>query len=236
KQRHNKLDLSENHEPLCKAPRSLDRSDPHNNNGPASIQQMLGIAVLESLTNPQLGTGNTHTKLAESPSKVAHEDPILPPRPRQRAATVVPEQNIAKNSHLNLAVSEPVARRQRPPSLHVLSPEKGEGKTTSDLSSHASSCPRTRLIKMTLINKDEGNLPSPSTPEADSPSVPGLASSDDNNNPNAGIVDAGAIDFFSAREKFLCLSQDSQPRSFSETTTHSRCTPPLDDSSEEAHE
>ncbi|RXN07657.1 phosphatase Slingshot -like protein [Labeo rohita] len=275
KQRHNKLwrshsdsDLSENHEPLCKTPRSLDRSDPHNNNGPASIQQMLGIAVLESLTNPQPGTGNTHTKLAESPSKVAHEDPILPPRPRQRSATVVPEQNIAKNSHLNLAVSKPVARRQPPPSLHVLSPEEREGETTSDLgsqSSHHVPEPKTDCVELSpdtpdqndsyqvsqslelclesAVSKDERNLPSPSTPEADSPSVPGLASSDDNNNPNADIVDAGtsclstdSIDFFSAREKFLCLSQDSQPRSFSETTTQSRCTPPLDDSSEEAHE
>ncbi|KAL1260896.1 hypothetical protein QQF64_008723 [Cirrhinus molitorella] len=279
KQRHNKLwrshsdsDLSENHEPLCKAPRSLDCSDPHNNNGPPSIQQMLGIAVLESLTNPQPGTGNLHTKLLESPSKVAHEDPILPPRPRQRAATVVPEQNMAKNSRLNLAVSEPLARRQPPPSLHVLSPEEGEGNTTSDLG--AQSChhvpkPKTDCVELSpdtpdhndsyqvsqslelclesAVSKDEGNLPSPSTPKADSPSgapaVLGLDSSDDNNNPNTDLVDAGAsclstdsIDFFSAREKFLCLSQDSQPRSFSETTTQSRCTPPLDDSSEEADE
>ncbi|XP_073673636.1 protein phosphatase Slingshot homolog 2 [Garra rufa] len=270
KQRHNKLwrshsdsDLSENHEPLlCKAPRSLDRSDPHNNNnGPPSIQQMLGIAVLESLTNTQ----------PELPSKVAHEDPVLPPRPRQRAATVVPEQNMVKNSRLNLVVSEPVARRQPRPSLHVLSPE-GEGDTTSDLctqSSHHVPEPKTDCVELSpdtpdqndsyqlsqslelclesAVSKDEGNLPSPSTPEADSPSgapaVARLDSSDDNNNPNTDLVDAVAsclstdsIDFFSAREKFLCLSQDNQPRSFSETTTQSRCTPPLDDSSEEADE
>uniref|UniRef100_A0A673I931 protein-serine/threonine phosphatase n=1 Tax=Sinocyclocheilus rhinocerous TaxID=307959 RepID=A0A673I931_9TELE len=115
------------------------------------------------------------------------------------------------------------------------------------------------LCLESAVSKDEGNLPSPSTPEADSPSgapaAPGLDSSDDNNNPNTAdlgtaddFVDAGvsclstdSIDFFSAREKFLCLSQDSQPaRSFSETTAvwspQSRCTPPLDDSSEEADE
>lgn len=57
KQRHNKLwrshsdgDLSE---PLAKAPQhALDRSDPHNNNnnnGPASLQQFLGMAVLQAL-------------------------------------------------------------------------------------------------------------------------------------------------------------------------------------------
>uniref|UniRef100_A0A8C1QSW5 protein-serine/threonine phosphatase n=1 Tax=Cyprinus carpio TaxID=7962 RepID=A0A8C1QSW5_CYPCA len=291
KQRHNKLwrshsdsDLSEAHEPLCKAPRSLDHSDTHNNNGPPSIQQMLGIAVIESLTNPQSATGNTHTKLGESPSKLAHEDPILPPRPRQRAATVVPEHNMARNSHLKLAVSEPIARRHPPPSLHVLSPEEGEGNTTSDLSaqsSHPVGEPKTDCVELSpntpdqkdsyqvsqtlelclesAASKDEGNQPSPSMPEVDSPSgapaAPRLDSSDDNNNPNTAdlgtaddFVDAGvsclstdSIDFFSAREKFLCLSQDSQPaRSFSETTAvwspQSRCSPPLDDSSEEGDE
>lgn len=246
---------------------------------------MLGIAVIESLTNPQSATGNTHTKLGESPSKLAHEDedPVLLPRPRQRAATVVPEHNMVRNSRLNLVVSEPVARHPPPPSLYVLSPEEGEGNTTSDLgaqSSHHVSEPKTECVELSpntpdqnnsyqvsqtlelclesAVSKDEGNLPSPSTPEADSPSgapaAPGLDSSDDNNNPNTAdlgtaddFVDAGAsclstdsIDFFSAREKFLCLSQDSQPRSFSETTAvsppQSRCTPPLDDSSEEADE
>uniref|UniRef100_A0A8C1B2H6 protein-serine/threonine phosphatase n=1 Tax=Cyprinus carpio carpio TaxID=630221 RepID=A0A8C1B2H6_CYPCA len=207
KQRHNKLwrshsdsDLSEAHEPLCKAPRSLDHSDTHNNNGPPSIQQMLGIAVIESLTNPQSATGNTHTKLGESPSKLAHEDPILPP------------------------LSQTL-----------------------------------ELCLESAASKDEGNQPSPSMPEVDSPSgapaAPRLDSSDDNNNPNTAdlgtaddFVDAGvsclstdSIDFFSAREKFLCLSQDSQPaRSFSETTAvwspQSRCSPPLDDSSEEGDE
>ncbi|CAM4554080.1 unnamed protein product [Leuciscus chuanchicus] len=290
KQRHNKLwrshsdsDLSEGHEPLCKAPRSLDSSDPHNNNGPPSIQQMLGIAVLESLTHPQPVTGNTHIKSGELP----HEDPFLPPRPRQRAATVVPEQNMAKNSRKNLAVSEPVARRHPPPSLNVLapplSPEEREGDTTPDLgaqSSHQVPEPKTDTVELSpdtpdqndsyqvsqslelclerAVSKDEGNLPSPSTPEADSPSgapsIPELDSSDDNNNPNAAdlvaaddSVHAGAshlstdsIDFFSAREKFLCLSQDNHPRSFSEMAAlqppQSRCTPPLDDPSEETDE
>uniref|UniRef100_A0A672QA39 protein-serine/threonine phosphatase n=1 Tax=Sinocyclocheilus grahami TaxID=75366 RepID=A0A672QA39_SINGR len=294
KQRHNKLwrshsdsDLSEGHEPLCKAPHSLDRSDPHNNNGPPTIQQILGIAVLESLTNPQPATGNSHTKLDELPSKLALEDPILPPRPRQRAATVVPEQNMANNSRLNIAVSEPVARRHPPPVLHILAPslslEKGEGDPTSDLnaqSSHHVPQPKTDCVELSpntpdqndsyqvsqslelclesAVSKDEGNLPPSSMPEADSPSgasaVPGLDSSDDNNNPRTAdlrtaddFVDAGmsclstdSIDFFSAREKFLCLSQDSQPRSFSETAAvlspQSRCTPPLDDYSEEAVE
>ncbi|KPP68235.1 protein phosphatase Slingshot2-like, partial [Scleropages formosus] len=57
KQRHNKLwrshsdsDLSERHEPLCKTPHTLGRSDPHNNNSnPPSLQQFLGMAVLQAL-------------------------------------------------------------------------------------------------------------------------------------------------------------------------------------------
>ncbi|XP_048017660.1 protein phosphatase Slingshot homolog 2 isoform X2 [Megalobrama amblycephala] len=294
KQRHNKLwrshsdsDLSEGHELLCKAPRSLDRSDTHNNNGPPSIQQMLGIAVLESLTNPQPVTGNTHMKSGELPSELAHEDPFLPPRPRQRAATVVPEQNMAKNSCKNHVVREPVARCHPPPSIHVLapplSPEEREGDATSDLGAQSSLQvpePKTDTVELSpdtpdhndsyqvsqslelclesAVSKDEGILPSSSTPEADSPSgapaVPELDSSDDNNNHNAAdlgaaddSVNAGvsrlstdSIDFFSAREKFLCLSQDSHPRSFSEMTAvrppQSRCTPPLDDPSEEADE
>lgn len=241
---------------------------------------MLGIAVLESLTHPQ---PVTHIKSGELP----HEDPFLPPRPRQRAATVVPEQNMAKNSRKNLAVSEPVARRHPPPSLHALapplSPEEREGNTTPDLgaqSSHQVPEPKTDTVELSpdtpdqndsyqvsqslelclemAVSKDEGNLPSPSTPEADSPSgapsIPELDYSDDNNNPNAAdlvaaddSVHGGAsrlstdsIDFFSAREKFLCLSQDNHPRSFSEMAAlqppQSRCTPPLDDPSEETDE
>uniref|UniRef100_A0A9R1SPZ0 protein-serine/threonine phosphatase n=2 Tax=Cyprinus carpio TaxID=7962 RepID=A0A9R1SPZ0_CYPCA len=194
KQRHNKLwrshsdsDLSEGHKPLCKAPRSLDRSDPHNNNSPPTIQQILGIAVLESLTNPQPLSPNT------------------------------PDQNDFYQVSQSL-----------------------------------------ELCLESALSKDEGNLSSSSTPEADSPSgapsVPRLDSSDDNNYPRTAelrtaddFVDAGtsclstdSIDFFSAREKFLCLSQDSQPRSFSEMAAvlppQSRSTPPLDDSCEEADE
>uniref|UniRef100_A0A673JFU1 protein-serine/threonine phosphatase n=1 Tax=Sinocyclocheilus rhinocerous TaxID=307959 RepID=A0A673JFU1_9TELE len=200
KQRHNKLwrshsdsDLSEGHKLLCKAPHSLDRSDPHNNNGPPTIQQILGIAVLESLTNPQPATDCVEL----SPN--------------------TPDQNDSYQVSQSL-----------------------------------------ELCLESAVSKDEGNLPSSSTPEADSPSgasaVPGLDSSDDNNNPRTAdlrtaddFVDAGmsclstdSIDFFSAREKFLCLSQESQPRSFSEMAAvlppQSRCTPPLDDYSEEAVE
>lgn len=291
KQRHNKLwrshsdtDLSDGHEPLCKTPRSLDRSDPHNNNGSLSIQQMLGIAVLESLTNPRPVACNTHKKSGETPSKLAHEDLFLLPQSRQRAATVGSKQ---RNSTLILAVREPVSHRHPPPALHVLDspllPEERGGDTTPNLgaqSSHQVPEPKTDCVELSpdlpdqndsyqvsqslelclesAVSKDEGNLPSSSTPEADSPSeapaVPELVSSDDNNNPNAADLEAAddctdasvsrlstdSIDFFSAREKFLCLSQDNHPCSLSETTAvqspPARCTSPLDHPSEEPEE
>lgn len=279
KQRHNKLwrshsdsDLSEGHELLCKAPRPLDRSDPHNNNnGAPSLQQVLGIDVRDSFTDPQPVVDNAHPK---SPARV---DPFLPPRRRQRAATVVPEQNMAKNSRLRVAVTEPVACHP-PPSLHILAPSpEEESGITPDLdiqSSHHVPEPKTDCVELSpdtpdqndsyhvsestasqklelcldAVSNDEGDLPSSSTPEADSSSeaVHELCSSDDNNNPNvadssenaaASHLSTDSIDFFSAREKFLCLSQDSQPRTLSEPTDvrplHSKL---LEGPSEEADE
>ncbi|XP_051962571.1 protein phosphatase Slingshot homolog 2 isoform X2 [Xyrauchen texanus] len=301
KQRHNKLwrshsdsDLSDFHEPLCKAPRSLDRSDPYNNNDPPSIQQMLGMAVLETLSDTQPIVGNTHLKspshtTSDDSSKDNHlvselacEDPFLLPLPRQRAATVVPEQNIAKNSRMKVAVTRPVALPHPPPSFHILAPspslDESEGDTTPELGAQSSHVlePKTDSVELSLdtpyqhdsyqvskstmlqslelsldaVSKDEGNLHSPSKPEADGPSVAPVVlefgSSDDNNNhADIGVTDVSrfstdSIDFFSAREKFLCLSQDSQPHLFSEAApvcvSHSRCTPPLEDHSEGADE
>ncbi|XP_057207553.1 protein phosphatase Slingshot homolog 2 isoform X2 [Triplophysa rosa] len=301
KQRHNKLwrshsdsDLSEGHELLCKAPRPLDRSVSHNNNnGAPSLHQILGNDVQESLTNPQPVMDNTHPKSPHPTtdetskenrltSELAHEDPFLLPRRRQRAATVVPEQNMAKNSRLRIAVPEPVTCPHPPPSLCILAPSpEEEGRITPDLGVQSSPHvpePKTDCVELSpdtadqndsyhvsestmsqkselcldAVSNDEGNLPSSSTPEADSPSeapaVLELNSSDDNNpnvadsseNAAASNLSTDSIDFFSAREKFLCLSQDGQPRSLSEPTDvrplHSRCTPPSESLSEKADE
>lgn len=279
---------------LCKAPRPLDRSDSHNNNNRApSLQQMLGIIVQESFTNPQPVMDNTHPKSSHLTtdetskenhltSELAHEDPFLPPRRRQRAATVVPEQNMAKNSRSRDEVPDPVTCPHPPPSLRILAPSpQEEGGINPDLSiesSHHVPEPKTDCVELSpdtadqndshltestmpqklelcldAVSNDEGNLLTSSTPEADSPSeapsVLEVSSNDDNNNPNvadssenaaASNLSTDSIDFFSAREKFLYLSHDGQPRSLSEPTDvrplHSRCTPPLEDLSVEADE
>lgn len=280
KQRHNKLwrshsdsYLAEGHEMICKAPRPLDRSDHQNdnNNGAPSIQQMLCLTVLES----QHAVVDNHTgETSKENTITSHEDPFLPPLIRQRAATVVPEQNMSKK----VALTEPVndAHPHPPPSLHhTPSPEK-EGDTTPDLdaqSSHHVPEPKTDCVELSpdtpdhngsyrvsestvlqnielcldAVSNNEGNLPSSSTPEADSPSeapaVLSHSSNDDNNNPTAADLKAAdadashlstdSIDFFSAREKFQCLSQDSQT---AVRSPHSRCTPPLEGLNEEGDE
>ncbi|TRY69778.1 hypothetical protein DNTS_006008 [Danionella cerebrum] len=256
KQRHNKLwrshsdtDLSDGHEPLCKTPRALERSDTHNNNGPASIQQILGIAVLESLTNPV-------TCYPQSKSGLSYTDPFLTPQLRQRAATVGSEQKLAKN-HMESKPFIPI----HPPQVHTTpllpnstidiaaqaSYQVPEPKTdsvelspdTPDLKDSYQLSQNSELRMESAVSKDERNLSSPSILEAEAPTIPVLDISD--NNPN--VVDPGtedSIDFFSAREKFLCLSQDRLLHGFSEMSTmwslQSRCTPPLDGSTEEANE
>ncbi|KAI1903272.1 hypothetical protein AGOR_G00025500 [Albula goreensis] len=144
KQRHNKLwrshsdsDLSERHEPLCKTPHTLGRSDPHNNNNnaPPSIQHFLGM------TETQTHSANTgaqteapsQTSLAPngvcsseenlpSPTLPPLEDPRLPTLPRPQAATVVPEERV-DNSLLTVAVTVPVGSAPHPPpSLTLLPP------------------------------------------------------------------------------------------------------------------
>lgn len=258
---------------ICKAPRPLDRSDPQNdnNNGPPSIQQMLGLTVLESPHDvvDNIPPCTTSGETSKENSITSHEDPFLPPLTRQRAATVVPEQNMSKK----VALTEPVAHPHPPPSP---SPEE-EGHTTPDLdaqSSHHVPEPKTDCVElspdmpdqngshqvsestvlqnlelcMDAVSNNEGNLLPSSMPEADSPSVLPHSSNDDNNNPTAADPEAAdashlstdSIDFFSAREKFQCLSQDSQPRSLTEPTTvrlpQSRCTPPLEGLNEEVDE
>ncbi|KAG7484874.1 hypothetical protein MATL_G00054470 [Megalops atlanticus] len=148
KQRHNKLwrshsdsDLSERHEPLCKTPHTLGRSDPHNNNNnaPPSLQDFLGVADLQALTasaeagaagpllsearaDPQANSNSNRPDLPApngvcgseenlSPSLPPLED--LPALPRPQAATVVPEERV-DNSLLTVAVTVPLGNPTRP--------------------------------------------------------------------------------------------------------------------------
>ncbi|XP_036381763.1 protein phosphatase Slingshot homolog 2-like isoform X2 [Megalops cyprinoides] len=154
KQRHNKLwrshsdsDLSERHEPLCKTPHTLGRSDPHNNNNnaPPSLQDFLGVADLQALTaNAEASTAGTLLSDARAdpqtnsnrpdlpaPNGVCGSEenlsPTLPPLedlpalPRPQAATVVPEERV-DNSLLTVAVTVPLGNPHPPPSLTLLPP------------------------------------------------------------------------------------------------------------------
>lgn len=131
KQRHNKLwrshsdsDLSEQQEPVCKSPRTLGRSDPHNQqhkpSGTRSVNNML-----QMINSSRPGKENNHTgpctrATSQKTSERPCEDPLLPTLPRARAATVVPEQNLADSCRHKVAVTKPIGHPRSPPSLHVL--------------------------------------------------------------------------------------------------------------------
>ncbi|XP_053502601.1 protein phosphatase Slingshot homolog 2 isoform X2 [Ictalurus furcatus] len=131
KQRHNKLwrshsdsDLTEQQELVCKSAPTLGRSDPHNQqhkpNGTCSVNN-----GPQTINSSQPGTENTHTETSTHPTSQKNserpcEDPLLPTLPRACAATVVPEPKMAESRCLKVAVTEPVARPQPPPSLHAL--------------------------------------------------------------------------------------------------------------------
>ncbi|XP_007236877.3 protein phosphatase Slingshot homolog 2 isoform X1 [Astyanax mexicanus] len=298
KQRHNKLwrshsdgDLSEQQEPLRKSPRTQGCSDPHNNHffhhlkssSPPSIQNMLGMAVLQTLTSPPATADNTcsnSSTVSNSPlceptqnlkPEQGSEDPLLPPLPRPRAATVVPEQNLVERCGLKVAVTVPISCPHPPPSsLHALSPSVSlslhalepshpvpEPKTDSvkpdlDGPDQKDSCQTSSgtvnvalyLDTVSTVSDSEGKLPSPGTPMAISPSGAPLAlglplpNSDSESsingaelvqrtagsvNPVSSSLSTDSIDFFSAREKFLGLSQEGHTRQFPEANATQRC-------------
>ncbi|XP_026780197.3 protein phosphatase Slingshot homolog 2 isoform X1 [Pangasianodon hypophthalmus] len=127
KQRHNKLwrshsdsDLSEQQEPVCKSPHSDPHNQQHKPNGTRSVNN-----VLQTINSSQPGTENTHSDPSTHPTSQKNperpcEEPLLATLPRARAATVVPEQNLADSCCLKVEVTEPITHPQPLPSLHVL--------------------------------------------------------------------------------------------------------------------
>lgn len=115
---------------MCKSARTLGRSDPHNQqhktNSTRSINNMLQTINNQQTVHTSLQSetvnNNTDTDLSTHPthqnSEQQSEDPLLSTLPRACAATLVPEQNLADNCSLKVAVTEPVTLPQ--PSLHVL--------------------------------------------------------------------------------------------------------------------
>ncbi|XP_030633990.1 protein phosphatase Slingshot homolog 2 [Chanos chanos] len=306
---HSDSDLSERREPPCRTPHTLGRSDPHNNNRTSSpsLQQVLGTAALQALnskaevpeseqdradtlsepsTLTTTSSASNHALcdseenlLLSSQKPKQEEDPFLPPRPRPRAATVVPEQSSQRSTLLSVATTVPISGPHPPPLLHLIptapsleppaenaavdhckqsSPSVPERNTDSvELILNAldsSESEDSHQISESTVSKSlELSLDSGSGVGADlaSPGIPmvlgpsglelDLHGNDDNNNPsgtqtelsdspvstNPSRLSTDSIDFFSAREKFLGLSQDGLARSLSEPaaprTPHSRC-------------
>ncbi|XP_041731301.2 protein phosphatase Slingshot homolog 2 isoform X2 [Coregonus clupeaformis] len=298
---------------------SLGRSDPHNNNGPTPYLQHFLLQALGAANDPDNKTEGAHisdthsepVRLTRSHSHPPgpsasdglcdsrenlysrgprpHQDPFLPPLPRPRAATVVPEERM-DNSAL-VAVTVPVtAVPHPPPSLHILPPSPFPQPLAKSLhlglsTQLSSPVPKQKaqcvslaldlpdlsssevVSQATLESSDDSDtlsdplsergdsvsMASPGIPVAVSPLTPitplslGPYANDDNNNPSGGgdtdtilanPVDAtcvtassnlstDSIDFFSAREKFLGLSQDGKAQTLSEQmaqrTPQSRC-------------
>ncbi|KAM9469138.1 uncharacterized protein ssh2a isoform 1-T1 [Clarias gariepinus] len=169
KQRHNKLwrshsdsDLSEQQESVYKSPRTLARSEPHNQQHKSSGTRSEN-SVLQTINSSQPGTEHSHTDLSEHPTSMKNseqpcEDPVLPTH--AHAAIVVPEHNLAESCYRKVAVTEPIP--QRPPSLTVL--------------------PRSLSTSL-----HEHKSPAVSEPEIDS-DKPSLDVPDQNDSPSSGIL------------------------------------------------
>ncbi|XP_070684941.1 protein phosphatase Slingshot homolog 2 isoform X2 [Pempheris klunzingeri] len=187
KQRHNKLwrshsdsDLSDRPESMCKpSSHSLGRSDSHNNNNASSpsLHHFLGVAVLQALgAEPEHSaksntahTSDSHADsngVCDSPGQgeVRSDcgDPPVPPLPRPRAATVVPEERLDNSA--SVAVTVPVALPHPPPSLHILPPTPELQRAHWGPPTHLSiSVPKHKPAELSL------NLPEGSSSEEVSP-------------------------------------------------------------------
>lgn len=196
KQRHNKLwrshsdsDLSDRQESLCKpSSHSLSRSNSHNNNNTSSpsLHHFLGVAVLQALgAEPEDSdkSENTHTPdsltnsngVCDSPGQEEVrsdcEDPLPPPLPRPRAATVVPEEKLDNSA--SVAVTVPVALPHPPPSLHILPPTPELQRVRRGPPTQLSvSVPKHKPVELPL------NLPERSSSEEVSPLTLGSTDSD----------------------------------------------------------
>ncbi|XP_062328425.1 protein phosphatase Slingshot homolog 2 isoform X2 [Osmerus eperlanus] len=280
-------DLSERHQRFCKpAPDALGHSHPenNNNNAPPSLHHFLGAAVLQALradpqdsSSPPSDTPSDAAERAhararlhascppvsnghgELRGRVRSQDPVLPPRPRPRAATVVPEER-RDTASLKATLALPLVTPHPPRDLHILppstqtpprpaSPPPPEHKglpaglsldlpdpSSSEETSSEAETPASSLSELVSDRLDStGFVPmavSPLSPTA-TPLEGPFPSNDHNNNNNpsspaqaGGLLDSptdgssslstDSIDFVSAREKFLGLSQDDRTRSLSE--------------------
>lgn len=224
KQRHNKLwrshsdsDLSEQQDPAsaCRTSRTLSRSDPHNQPHRPTTSRPIS-SVLHMFSSSQTASDHTPTGNTVHPEEPC-EDPQLAALPRPRAATVVPEQNLTESVTLKVAVAVPVARPQPPPSLYQQSPSS-EPEPDGPQEPAQRDCPSLDNYE----NSDTLGIP---TPLSSSEGPPELSlcgndaescndgeshrKSDSSAHSRSSSLSTESIDFSSARQKFLDLSQDA---------------------------
>ncbi|XP_039549833.1 protein phosphatase Slingshot homolog 2b [Pimephales promelas] len=246
KQRHNKLwrshsdsDLSDHHEPLCKATaaQSLGRSNSRNQTfcqTSPSIQDLLQTLTPTGVKEQAAPCSDTRIYNGlGNPDDNLHEPTETLFFPRRRAATVVPE---ARSNVSPVPITETVSlcRPHQPPSSpRLLSDAKAnqvlpEQPEVSNLVPLEKSSPKV-LSSMNVRSR----TPEPCTEALDSSGPQDLSQqvpntetdcrcSDEDHHPSAtsttppSTLSTDRIDFFSAREKFQGLSQEGQIRGTSE--------------------
>lgn len=260
KQRHNKLwrshsdsDLSEHHEPLCKAPaaQSLGRSNSRNLTGcqgSPSIQELLQTLTPSSASAAGSKCRSESESTAWSKKHIynglGNQDENLhgptedPSAPRPRAATVVPGArpditSVTIAETVSLGRPHPPAAIHQPPSSPRLSSDaKNKLNDQPEVSNLVpSEKPGPKVLNI------RSRTPEPCTQVPDSSGLPDLSqqvpntetncaglshASDEDHHPSATLqraelstarpstLSTDHIDFFSAREKFQGLSQETR--------------------------
>ncbi|XP_062872791.1 protein phosphatase Slingshot homolog 2 [Trichomycterus rosablanca] len=134
KQRHNKLwrshsdsDLSEQQEPACKSPRTLGRSDPHNQQHKPNIARSIHN-VLQNINGSQSGTDDSHIELS---IRFSTEENLNSESP---TTAVVPEQTLPESSSLKISVPVPITHSQSspPPASSTTEPSPPAPKPKTD--------------------------------------------------------------------------------------------------------
>ncbi|XP_023665246.1 protein phosphatase Slingshot homolog 2 isoform X2 [Paramormyrops kingsleyae] len=245
KQRHNKLwrshsdsDLSERRESPCKIPHTLGRSDPHNHpsNGPPSLQRFLdtmdalaapGTAhraeppaldcPLSSLPQPQAATVVPDEALDRAAVNVAKSVFVGRPHPPPALHLLSPNTAAPLDVPELQAVSEDASELPTavPEQKCTSSYEPGVSESLCQSVGCAAQVPEGDTPGASIANRsllgtennpeenDQGGIPAPAAKKLP-PQDPTSPSGTD------------SIDFFSARKKFVGLSQGSSVRSFSE--------------------
>ncbi|XP_051252677.1 protein phosphatase Slingshot homolog 2 isoform X3 [Dicentrarchus labrax] len=220
----------------AKSPNTTHTSDSHSDSngvcdspGQEEVRSDCGDRLLLPLPRPRAATVVPEERLDNSasvavtvPVALPHPPPslhILPPTPELHRAHRGPP------THLSISVP-----KDKPVELSLCLPERSSSEEVSPLTLGSTDSDEIDQSLSDLTSEKDSPLSPTNIPPL--PLVLPLASSDDNNNPSesqiCSVLDsrgdadgssshsADSIDFFSAREKFLGLSQDGRSRTLSE--------------------